>query len=112
MREGEQSGRFLLGGGGTRTGCSCGRLEERLFSDGSVLAQGFLFRMDRDSLQLSPDEMRSLGYRVVDLLVDHFAEGSEDGTGRSPDRGEMEARLREALPEDGQDPHTVLDQVE
>ena len=68
--------------------------------------------MDRDSLQLSPDEMRSLGYRVVDLLVDHFAEGSEDGTGRSPDRGEMEARLREALPEDGQDPHTVLDQVE
>ena len=68
--------------------------------------------MDRDSLQLSPDEMRSLGYRVVDLLVDHFAEGGEGGTGRSPDRDEMEARLREELPEAGQDPHAVLDQVE
>jgi glutamate/tyrosine decarboxylase-like PLP-dependent enzyme len=68
--------------------------------------------MDRDSLQLSPDKMRSLGYRVVDLLVDHFAEGVEDGTGRSPDRDEMEARLREDLPETGADPHAVLDQVE
>jgi glutamate/tyrosine decarboxylase-like PLP-dependent enzyme len=68
--------------------------------------------MDRDSLQLSPDEMRSLGYRVVDLLVDHFAEGRTDGTGRSPDRDEMEARLREDLPETGADPHAVLDQVE
>jgi len=68
--------------------------------------------MDRDSLQLSPDEMRSLGYRVVDLLVDHFADGGEDGTGRSPDRDEMEAWLREDLPETGADPHAVLDQVE
>ena len=68
--------------------------------------------MDRDSLELSPDEMRSLGYRVVDLLVDHFAEGAEDGTGRSPDRDEMEERLREDLPEAGEDPHAVLDQVE
>jgi glutamate/tyrosine decarboxylase-like PLP-dependent enzyme len=68
--------------------------------------------MDRDSLQLSPDEMRSLGYRVVDLLVDHFADGDAGGTGRAPDRGEMEARLREPLPEEGADPHAVLDQVE
>jgi glutamate/tyrosine decarboxylase-like PLP-dependent enzyme len=68
--------------------------------------------MDRDSLQLSPDEMRSLGYRVVDLLVDHFAGEGEEGTGRAPSRAELEARLREDLPEAGQDPHAVLDQVE
>ena len=68
--------------------------------------------MDRDALQLSSEEMRSLGYRVVDLLVDHFAGAGEEGTGRSPSRHEMEERLREALPEEGQDPHAVLDQVE
>jgi glutamate/tyrosine decarboxylase-like PLP-dependent enzyme len=68
--------------------------------------------MDRDALQLSSEEMRSLGYRVVDLLVDHFAGAGEEGTGRSPSRHEMEERLREALPEEGQDPHAVIDQVE
>ncbi|MFB6280357.1 MAG: aspartate aminotransferase family protein [Salinibacter sp.] len=67
--------------------------------------------MDRDRLQLSREEMRTLGYRVVDLLVDHFAE-EENSTGASPPRPEMEDRLREALPEEGQDPHAVLDQVE
>lgn len=68
--------------------------------------------MDRDALQLSREEMRSLGYRVVDLLVDHFATDNDEGTGRAPSRDELEGRLREALPEDGQDPHAVLDQVE
>ena len=56
--------------------------------------------------------MRSLGYRVVDLLVEHFAADAEESTGQSPSREAMEDRLREALPEDGTDPHAVLDQVE
>ena len=56
--------------------------------------------------------MRRLGYRVVDLLVDHFADDNVEGTGRAPSRDEMEDRLREELPEKGQDPHAVLDQVE
>ena len=68
--------------------------------------------MTPDKLQLSREEMRSLGYRVVDLLVDHFATGRSEGTGRSPSRSEMEERLRETLPERGQAPHEVLDQVE
>ncbi len=68
--------------------------------------------MDSDRLTLSPEEMRSLGYRVVDLLVDHFA-GKEDAPiGRSPGREELEGLLREELPEEGQDPQEVLDQVE
>jgi glutamate/tyrosine decarboxylase-like PLP-dependent enzyme len=66
--------------------------------------------MDRDALRLSPEEMRSLGYRVVDLLVDHFVE--EESLGASPSRQELEDRLREPLPEDGSDPHAVLDRVE
>jgi glutamate/tyrosine decarboxylase-like PLP-dependent enzyme len=68
--------------------------------------------MDRDALQLSREEMRRLGYRVVDLIVDHFADGDEGGLGRAPDRAAMEDRLRESLPETGRDPDAVLDQVE
>ncbi len=68
--------------------------------------------MDPDKLLLSPEEMRTLGYRVVDLLVDHFAQTGEDSLGASPSREELEARLREDLPEEGTDPHAVLEQVE
>jgi len=68
--------------------------------------------MDRDALQLSSEEMRRLGYRVVDLIVDHFGGDTEGGTGQSPARGTMEDRLREPLPEEGTDPDAVLDQVE
>ena len=67
--------------------------------------------MDRDGLQLSREQMRSLGYRIVDLLVDHFAE-TDENTGRSPSRAALEEALREDLPETGADPHAVLDQVE
>lgn len=68
-----------------------------------------------DKLQLSREEMRALGYRVVDLLVDHFAEAGDLGAedlGEAPPRRALEKRLREPLPETGTDPHAVLDQVE
>ena len=68
--------------------------------------------MSPDQLKLSREEMRSLGYRVVDVLVDHFADEADAPIGRSPGREELEDRLREELPETGQDPHAVLDQVE
>ena len=68
--------------------------------------------MSPDQLKLSREEMRSLGYRVVDLLVDHFADQEDAPIGQSPGREELEDRLREELPETGQDPHKVLDQVE
>ena len=68
--------------------------------------------MDPDRLDLSRDEMRTLGYRVVDLLVDHFTEDGEASLGASPPRAELENRLREPIPEDGADPHAVLDRVE
>jgi len=66
----------------------------------------------RDPLSLSPEEMRSLGYRVIDMLVEHFATLSEKRVTRKADRATMEALLRDELPESGTDPLTVLDQVE
>ena len=68
--------------------------------------------MDPSKLQLSKEEMRTLGYRVVDLLVDHFAHEADDTLGAVPTREEMETRLREECPEEGTDPDAVLDQVE
>src|ERR1700733_15602895 len=49
--------------------------------------------MNKDHLELSADEMRTLGYRVVDMLANHFATLSEQrvGTQGKP------ARLRPAL---------------
>ncbi|MCS4158129.1 glutamate/tyrosine decarboxylase-like PLP-dependent enzyme [Salinibacter ruber] len=68
--------------------------------------------MDHDRLELSPEKMRTLGYRVVDLLVDHFADGGDESLGEAPSRDELEAHLREDLPEEGTPPEAVLDQVE
>jgi glutamate/tyrosine decarboxylase-like PLP-dependent enzyme len=49
--------------------------------------------MNKDQLDLSPDEMRALGYRVVDRLTDRFTHLSEDRVGAKADP----ARLRPAL---------------
>jgi aromatic-L-amino-acid decarboxylase len=63
------------------------------------------------NLQLSPDEMRALGYRVVDMIVDHVA-GVRDAPacGGAP-RAELERRLREPPPEEGRGWREVLDRV-
>jgi aromatic-L-amino-acid decarboxylase len=52
-------------------------------------------------LQLSPEEMRALGYRVVDMIVDHVAALAEKPVKGGASRAEMEARLRETAPEAG-----------
>src|ERR1035437_7517276 len=49
--------------------------------------------MNKDKLELSPDEMRALGYRVVDLLIERFAHLSEERVGTKADP----AVLRPAL---------------
>lgn len=60
------------------------------------------------SLGLPPEEMRALGYRVVDLIVEHFATlAQQPVTGRAS-RTELEARLREPIPELGRAPEEVL----
>ena len=45
--------------------------------------------------------MRALGYRVVDMIVDHVAHLHPQPVAGGASRGEMESRLREAAPELG-----------
>ncbi len=66
----------------------------------------------RGTLELSREEMRALGYRVVDLLVEHIATLRDKPVTRRAGRPAMEARLREPVPRAGSDPGAVLAQVE
>ena len=68
-------------------------------------------QLPNHQLQLSPEEMRAIGYRVIDQLVDHFAELPDKSVTRIASRAEMESRLREPLPEDGMDAHAALEQL-
>ena len=65
-----------------------------------------------DTLNLSGEDMRALGCRVVDLLVQHFEELPRKPVSRKADRATLEASLREPPPEHGMDPLEVLDQVQ
>jgi glutamate/tyrosine decarboxylase-like PLP-dependent enzyme len=59
-------------------------------------------------LKLSAEEMRTLGYRVVDLLVDHFETISSKRVTNHLSRPELEARLREPIPKKGKSTEVVL----
>jgi aromatic-L-amino-acid/L-tryptophan decarboxylase len=52
----------------------------------------------RDGLELDPETMRELGYRVVDLLVERIASLDDARAWRGASRAEMESRLREPPP--------------
>lgn len=62
-------------------------------------------------LRLSRDQMRALGYQVVDTLIEHFEGLREKPPSRRGQRPELEALLREPLPEQGADPAAVLEQA-
>ena len=49
-------------------------------------------------LALSRDEMRNLGYRVVDLLVEHHDSLSQKPVTQRGDRQDLERLLREPMP--------------
>jgi glutamate/tyrosine decarboxylase-like PLP-dependent enzyme len=59
-------------------------------------------------LDLDPETMRELGYRVVDLLVERIATLDEARAWRGASRAEMESRLREPPPESPTDFDEVL----
>ena len=63
------------------------------------------------TLDLSPEEMRSLGYRAVDLLVEHFTTLPEQRPTAIASREEMDELLMEPAPEHGRDAGHVLAQV-
>lgn len=63
-------------------------------------------------LELSPEEMQRLGYRVVDLLVKHFA-GMRDGiVGAKRKPEELMARLSGLPSETPADPHALVARLE
>lgn len=63
-------------------------------------------------LTLPPEEMRRLGYRVVDLLVDRTCGLPAAPVSQVLSRADADARLWEPLPEHGTDPDAVLDQLQ
>ena len=65
-----------------------------------------------DPLELDAEEMRRLGYRAVDLLVDRIASLDEGPAWRGATRAEMEERLREPPPEEPADPEELLTRLQ
>jgi aromatic-L-amino-acid/L-tryptophan decarboxylase len=62
-------------------------------------------------LTLDPEVARRLGHRVVDALVERLVELPELRVAEPVGREEIEARLREPLPEHGCDPEPLLETV-
>ncbi len=64
------------------------------------------------SLQLTADEMRQIGYCVVDQLVEHFETLANKPVMLVTPRKELEPRLREPLPEQPAEINTLLEQLQ
>jgi aromatic-L-amino-acid decarboxylase len=67
---------------------------------------------DRARISLSPEAMRQFGYRIVDLLTDHFAEMAEGPVGAKADPGQIIPLFDREPSEHGRDPHEILAQLE
>src|SRR5256885_8333600 len=52
--------------------------------------------------------MQSLGYAVIDLLVDHFTDMHRERVGRKASRAELQGVIGGALPEQPGDPHELV----
>lgn len=68
--------------------------------------------LNHQKLQLTLDEMRELGYRVIDQLVEHFANLADKPVMHVTPRTELEPRLREPIPEQPTDINSLLDQLQ
>jgi len=65
-----------------------------------------------DKLELSPAEMRELGYRVVDLIADHFSRLQEKPVGRKGDPAVLRPAFLEPPPEAAVPADKILARVE
>jgi aromatic-L-amino-acid/L-tryptophan decarboxylase len=68
--------------------------------------------MNEPKLELTSEEMRSLGYRIVDQIVEHFETLANKPVTRVSPRVELEAELREPLPEGPTPVGALLDQLQ
>ena len=62
-------------------------------------------------LELSAERMREIGYRVVDMLVEHLATLPSQRVGTKGDPAKLLAAFREPAPEQGSDFEAVLGRV-
>lgn len=60
-------------------------------------------------LTLSEDDMRRLGYRAVDLIVERWTSLRDDAAWAGGTRGDMESLFREPAPEEGMDALEVME---
>jgi len=67
---------------------------------------------DRSRIALSREEMREFGYRVVDLLAEHFADVREERVGSKADPAKLIPLFADDPPELGRDPNELLVQLE
>lgn len=68
--------------------------------------------MDKAKLKLTREEMRSLGYRIVDQIVEHFENLASKPVMRVSPRAELETKLREPLPEQPEPVDSLLEQLQ
>src|SRR5436305_8540771 len=67
---------------------------------------------DRSRIALSRAEMREFGYRVVDLLVEHFANVQNGPVGAKADPAKLLPLFDVDPPENGRNPNELLAQLE
>jgi len=67
---------------------------------------------DRSRIALPLEEMRSFGYRVVDLLADHFANMEREPVGAKAESAKIISLFSGEPSERGRDPHELLAQLE
>ena len=65
----------------------------------------------RDQLKLHPEEMREMGYRIIDMLVDYTGAQAQFPVTRALDHATFEEILDEPLPETGSDWQDVFGTV-
>jgi len=66
----------------------------------------------RDQIKLSADEMREMGYRIIDMLVDYHGAQAQFPVTRALDQVTFDEILSEPLPEKGSPWEDVLEQFE
>jgi len=66
----------------------------------------------RDQIKLSAEEMREMGYRIIDMLVDYTGAQAQFPVTRALDHATFEEILDEPIPEAGSDWRDVLEQFE
>ena len=63
-------------------------------------------------IELSPEEMRRIGYRVIDLLVDHFANMKDGPVGAKASPAHINPLIAQPPPDEPGDPAELLNFIE